>query len=108
MSALVSTNERSTVVVTIAFFDEDQVATTPSAATYRLHNRKDGRVILAPTAIGSLSTTNELVITPAQNALVSPGAAVEEHVCTVIFTYGSGRQGTAECAWLVKGLAGVV
>lgn len=107
MPALTTINEKTTLLVTAAFFDEDGIAATPTAATYRLHDRSSGNVIVDTTALTGLSTTKVIEITSAQNALVNAAASTEEHVLTLEWDYGSGRHGTDEYAWLVRGLVGV-
>lgn len=107
MPTLTTINEKTTLLVTAAFFDEDGIASTPTAATYRLHDRASGTVILNTTALTGLGTTKVIEITSAQNALVAAAAASEEHVLTLEWDYGSGRHGTDEYAWVVRGLVGV-
>ena len=107
MSALTTINEKTTLLVTAAFFDEDGIAATPSAATYRIHDRGTGTVIKAVTALTGLSTTKQIEITSAENAMVVAGAATEEHVLTLEWDYGAGRHGTDEYRWLVRNLVGV-
>lgn len=107
MSALTTINEKTTLLVTCAFFDEDGIATTPTAATYRIHDRATGTVIKAVTALTGLGPTKQIEITSAENALVTAAAATEEHVLTLEWDYGSGRHGTDEYRWLVRNLVGV-
>ena len=99
-------NEKSTVMVTVAFKDEDGVAVTPSAATYRLDAVTEGHTILAATAIGSLSTSVSLHITSAQNAALS-AAPFSERCLTVEYDYGTTKHGTAEYRYKIKNLIGV-
>ncbi len=107
MSALTTINEKTTLLVTCAFFDEDGIATTPSAATYRIHDRATGTVIKAVTPLTGLGATKQIEITSAENAMVSSGASSEEHVLTLEWDYGSGRHGTDEYRFIVRNLVGV-
>ena len=106
MAALLQVNEKSTMIVTVSFFDDDDVAVIPTAATYRI-DTATGSVIKASGAIGSLATSVDIEVTSAQNAIVTAGTALEEHVLTVEFDYGASRHGTDEYRWLVKNLQGV-
>lgn len=107
MPTLTTINEKTTLLVTCAFFDEDGIASTPSAATYRVHDRGTGTVIVASTPLTGLSTTKTIEVTSAQNAMVIATSSIEEHVLTLEWDYGSGRHGTDEHAWLVRNLVGV-
>jgi len=59
------------------------------------------------TSLSGLSTTKDIEVTSAQNALINQTDNSEEHVLTLDFTYGSSRRGTSEYRWVVRGLEGV-
>jgi hypothetical protein len=103
-----SFNERSTIVVTVAFLDDDGVAVTPDAATYRIDDKASRTAILAATAIGSLSTSVDLTITSEQNAIVRPRKAFEIRTVTVEFDYDGDKHGTAQYEYKLVNLYGVV
>ncbi len=105
--ALTTINEKTTLLVTAAFWDEDGAAATPSAATYRLDDATSGTVILPQTALTGLGVTKVIEITSAQNALVSAASTSEERILTVEWDYGSGRHATDEYRYLVRNLRGV-
>ncbi len=107
MTTLHEINEKTTLLVTVSFFDDAGAAVTPSAATYRIHDKASGSIIVAITSLAGLSTTKEIEVTSAQNALISQTDSTEEHVLTLDFTYGSSRRGTSEYRWVVRGLEGV-
>ena len=107
MTTLHEINEKTTLLVTVSFFDDAGAAVTPSAATYRIHDKASGAIIVATTSLAGLSTTKEIEVTSAQNALLNQSDNTEEHILTLTFTYGSSRQGTSEYRWAVRGLAGV-
>lgn len=103
-------NERTTLVLTVSFFDEDEVAVTPDTATYRLDSLQGtrGTAVLAATSISPLSTTADLEITSDQNQIIRQRNTYEIKVVTVEFTYDSGKRGTAEYRYKVLNLYGVV
>lgn len=105
MSTSDTINERQTYLVVASFYDEDDAAVTPSAATYRIHDRDSGIIIKAVTSIGSLSTSVTIEVTSAENALIRHDAQ-EVHVLTLEFDYGSSRHGNGEHTWTVKALLG--
>jgi len=107
MSVLITIPEKQTLIVTAAFYDESGAAQTPTSATYRIHNKKNGRIIKAITALSGLSTTKAIEVTGAENALVGTGDQDEEHVLTLEYAYGSGRTGKAQVSWIVQAYPGV-
>lgn len=104
-----SFNERSTVLITVTFTDDNGDPVTPSSATYRVDDRASRTAILAATSIGSLSTSVDLTITSEQNAIVRPRKAFEVRTVTVEFDYdGSTKHGTAQYEYKLVNLYGVV
>lgn len=108
MSVQWTVSEGSHAFVTVYWYDEDGAAVTPTAATYRLDDVASGQAILAATSISSLSTSNLLTITPAQNTILRSKNRFEERRLTVVFTYSSGaKTGTGEFVYAIKNLFGV-
>lgn len=103
-------NERTTLVLTVSFFDENEVAVTPDSATYRIDSMQGNRgtAVLAATAISPLSTTADLEITSNQNQIIRQRNPFEIKVVTVEFTYDTDKHGTAEYRYKVLNLYGVV
>ena len=100
-------NERSTSVVTVAFTDEDGVAVTPTSASYRIDDKQRRVVILDTTNIGSLSTSVEIEITPAQNYIIRPRSQYEIRTLTVHYEWGSGKAANSEFRYKLLNLYGV-
>jgi hypothetical protein len=104
-----SYNERATVVITVAFADDDGVAVTPTSATYRIDDKASKTNILPATAIGSLASSIELTITSEQNAIIKRRKPVEIRTITVEFDYDSGtKHGTGQYEYKLVNLYGVV
>lgn len=103
-------NERTSLTLTVSFFDENEVAVTPDSATYRIDSMQGNRgtAVLAATAISPLSTTADLEITSNQNQIIRQRNPFEIKVVTVEFNYGGGKRGTAEYRYKVLNLYGVV
>lgn len=103
-------NERTSLTLTVSFFDEDEVAVTPDSATYRIDSLQGSRgtSVLPATTIGSLSTTATLEVTSDQNQIIRQRNPYEIKVVTVEFDYDSGKRGTAEYRYKVLNLYGVV
>jgi len=107
--ALDSFNERSTMVLTVAFLDDDNTPVTPDAATYRIDDRANRRNIVPSTAINSLSSSVEIEVTGDQNFIIRNRRDYEVRTVTVEFDYdGSTRHGTAEYNYKLVNLYGVV
>lgn len=103
-------NERTTLVLTTSFFDEDGVAVTPDSATYRIDSLQGtrGTPVLPATAISPLGTTADLEITPEQNQIIRQRNPYEIKVVTVEFVYDTDKRGTSEYRYKVLNLYGVV
>ena len=107
MTVLETVNEKSTMVLNVKFYDEDDVLVVPSSATYRIDAPGEiATVILTDTAITSLASSVDLIITSAQNASVS-SAPYQERVVTVTWNYASTKVGTDEYRYRVKALGGI-
>lgn len=100
--------ERSTLVVTVSFFDEDSIPVAPDAATVRIDDQKRRVNIRPQTAISPLGTTAEIEITSDENYIIRPRADYEVRTVTVEFDYGIGRHGTSEYRYKLVNLYGVV
>jgi hypothetical protein len=104
-----SFSERSTVVITVAFTDDDGAPVTPDSATYRIDDRASRTSILPVTAIGSLASSVDLTITSEQNAIIRSRKEYEIRTITVEFDYnGSTKHGTAQYEYKLVNLYGVV
>lgn len=101
-------NERSTYLLTVSFFDEDDAPVTPSFATYRIDDESRRTNIQPAAVISPLSTTAELEITSEQNAILRPRSISEVRTVTVEYDYGAGRHGTAQYKYRLLNLYGVV
>lgn len=101
-------NERSTYLITVSFFDEDDDPVTPGAATYRIDDQQRRTNILPATAISPLNTTAEIEITSEQNAILRSRAESEIRTVTIEYDYGSGRHATAQYRYRLLNLYGVV
>lgn len=107
MTELTSYNERTTLILTVNFFDEDDLPVVPDSATCRIDDVASGTVIRAKTAIGSLSSSVELEVTQDENRNLNSDLCLETRIVTVEFNYNAGRHGTNEYRYQVKNLYGV-
>jgi hypothetical protein len=103
-------NERTSLTLTVSFFDENDAPVTPDSATYRIDSLQGSRgiAVLPATVIGSLSTTNDLEITSDQNQIIRERNPYEIKLVTVEFDYGTNKHGTVEYRYKVLNLYGVV
>jgi len=99
-------NDRTTLVLTLTFRDEDDALVVPTAATYRIDDVLTGSVVKARTSLTGLASSMELEITSAQNAAIGE-ATLQERVVTVEFDYGASRHGSDEYRYYVRNLLGV-
>jgi hypothetical protein len=101
-------NERSTVVITATFTDEDGDPVTPDSATYRIDDEAARTNIQPATIIGSLDSSVELVVTDEQNAILKPRSKSELRTVTVEWDYATDKHGTAQFKYRLLNLYGVV
>ncbi len=99
-------NEKSTLIVTGTFTDENGSPVTPSSGTYRIDDLGSGSAIKASTPFSPTGSTYDFVVSSTENAMVSSTNAQELHALTVTFVY-SGKTGTAEYRFIVQNLFGV-
>ena len=101
-------NERSTLIVDVAFFDDAGDPVTPDAATVRIDDEKRRTSIRPKEAISPLGDTVEIEITSDENYIIRPRADYEVRTVTVEFDYGIGRHGTTQYRYKLINLYGVV
>lgn len=99
-------NERSTAYLTVTFKDKAGAAQQPTAASYRIDDVATGTEIRGDTAL-TPGTSIEIILTPADNAIVSPRLPVERHVVTVTGTYGASDAVRSQYAYEVVNLQAV-
>lgn len=110
-TCLTEFNERTSVIVTVSFVDENGDPAVPTSATYRVDNEATKTNIVPQTAIGSLATSVDILITSDQNYIVRPRNKSEVRTVTVEFDYtGSlgAMHGTAKYQYRLMNLYGVV
>lgn len=108
---LFSANERSDFVIAVSFLDEDGIAVTPDAATYRIDDELNRRNIQPATTFPSLDTSVDLWITSDQNHIVRSRNKSEVRVVTVEYDYTSddgAKHATAQYRYKLLNLHGVV
>jgi hypothetical protein len=100
-------NERCTYILTVSFYDEDDLPVVPNSATYRIDDVTTGTLIVATKAFPSLAASVDVEITKGQNSMIAENHAFETRRVTVVFSYGAARQGTDEYLYKVRNLPGV-
>lgn len=108
----VAPRERSTALVTIAWYDEEDNAVTPTAATWSLYDA-DGNVVNDRSAEAfheALATTNHIVLTGADLAVLT--TAPDNRRCITLqatynSTYGTGLTLTENAWFSIDDLVGV-
>lgn len=108
---LFQVNERTAFPIAVTFLDEDGVAVTPDAATYRIDDIERRTNIQPATAFPSLATTVDLWITSDQNHIIRSRADYEIRTVTVEYDYTSdagAKHATAKYEYKLMNLHGVV
>jgi hypothetical protein len=99
-------NEKSTYILTVSFFDEDELPTVPTAASYRIHDEQRRTEITAPTSL-PLATTADIEITPTENRILRRRSNYEVRTVTVHWDYGVGKSANAQYRYKLINLYGV-
>ncbi len=93
-------NQGTTVLVLVGFNDDQGVPVVPAAAKYTLYDRLSGSTINSRSNVPIVTSaaTALIELTPADNPIVDPENATEDHRLYVEYTYnGSGtRTGSLE------------
>lgn len=98
-------NEKTTYILTINFYDEDNLPVVPATAKYRIDDVTTGTVIKGSATVGAVMASSMDVEIPADlNGLVSDDHPYETRRVTVKFTYGSGKQGTDDYQYKIRNL----
>lgn len=97
-------NERTTVVIGLAFSDEEGVAVTPSSGTWRVDDLTSGTELVATTAFVPAAATHDLVLSEEVNRILDVTRATETRLVTIVAVYSGTRQVTSEYRYQVKNL----
>lgn len=89
-------NEGSIAYLTVKFKDKTGALATPASATWEVHDRESGSVLLAATAIAPIANTVELTLTPAINTFIDSSNDEETRRVTIKATWGVGNTTNAE------------
>lgn len=81
-------NEKSTYLINLVFKDEAGNLIAPNTATYRIDDVDSGTAILAETTFIPSSSSHDLIVTAAQNAILDATKDYERRLVTVKITYG--------------------
>ena len=102
-------NERTTYVLTISFYDEDNVLVVPATAVYRIDDVTTGTAIRSSGTVAAVMASSvDVVISKDENSMVAENHTYETRRVTVEFTYGSPvKQGTDEYLYKIRNLPGV-
>lgn len=100
-------NERSTAYLTVTFRDKAGAVAAPSTVTYSIHDVQSGAAIRAATPV-SAGGSVEIVLTPADNAILSANSEKELRRVTIEATYGAEDAVRAQFLYYVKNLRAVV
>jgi hypothetical protein len=108
---LFSINERSDFPLAVSFFDEDEVAVTPTAATYRVDDEQNKTNLQPITAFPTLDDSVDLWMESDWNRIIKPRSKWEVRTVTVEYDYESidgPKHNTSQYRYRVMSLYGVV
>ncbi len=101
-------NERTTLIVTVAFSDEDDLPVIPESASYRIDDVGSGTAVRDSTAIAPLSSSVDIEWEPSDTSILDETHTRETRRMTVTWLYDSStKQGSAEYLVDIINLRGV-
>lgn len=103
---MMQVNEGTTAYLSASFKDKANNAETPATVSYRIDDVRSGTEIRGATAVTAASVV-EIALPPADNRILNTTQNYEARRVTVVATYGSNDQVTAEYIYRVISLAGV-
>lgn len=95
--------EKSTAYLSVSFRDKSGAAQAPTAATYKVHDKGSGQVLLPETTLEPAATV-EITLPPSLNTLVDPSRSFETRVVTVAATFGVDDGVTNQYEYTVENL----
>lgn len=97
-------NENTTLVIELAFRDENNVPSTPTVLSYSLYNYTASTIVKDASTITVTGSTQDLEISHSYNSILNPDNLQEMMLLTVDFTYDTTKHGTSEYRYLVRNL----
>jgi hypothetical protein len=89
-------NEQQSCSLVLEFSDENGDPVIPAQSAYRIDDAVSGTAIKAVTNFTPVSPTHTIEVAYGDNRILNARRTREEHILTVIWPFGSGKQGTKE------------
>ena len=99
-------NEKQSMTLTVAFFDENGSPVIPSAVTYRIDDLGSQTSIVALTSL-TPALSIPVNVTSNQNRILNQTDPIEQRTMTFEYDYGGSKHGTGEYRYEVRNLYGV-
>lgn len=101
---MASVKEGSLAFLTVSFYDEHNVLTAPTSATWEVHDKGTGTVIKTATAMLPIASSYEIELSSSINDLLDSNSSEETRVVTVKASFGADREVNDEYEYDVLGL----
>lgn len=85
----------TTSVHTVYFYDEGNTPVQPSSGSYQVKDVNTNTLVVTPTSFTPSTPYYQIVLTPAQNAMLTSTDLVENRELKITFVYGGTKQGAA-------------
>ena len=85
-------DEKDTAYLVVSFYDKDGNSVSPVSATYSIYCETNKQEVKEETSIDDLSTSIEITLASADNAIINSYNAYEERRVTVKSTYAGGEK----------------
>ena len=101
---MASVKEGSLAFLTVKFYDEDNILSTPNSATWEVHDKGTGSVLKVATAMLPIASSYEIELGSSINTLLDSNSSEETRVVTVKASFGADRNVNDEYEYDVLGL----
>jgi hypothetical protein len=101
---MIETNEKSTLVITVTFKDENNELVIPTSAEYRIDDVNSGNMIRDWTPMPSLASSVDIVISASESSIIASKRIYEDKELTVRFTYSANKAGSAQQLFRVRNM----
>ena len=100
-------NEKTTMIVTVSFTDEDGDAVDVDSANYQIYDEDTLTAIKASTSITSPTTSADITISSSENKIITTSKQFETHILLIDYTYSTTKVAQTEYRFAVRNMTNV-
>jgi hypothetical protein len=101
---MASVKEGSLAFLTVSFYNELNVLSAPTSATWEVHDKGSGTVLKTATAMLPIASSYKIELSSSINDLLDSSSSEETRIVTVKASFGADREVNDEHEYDVLGL----